>query len=141
MRMVIYDFTPFIADMIRPLTMMTFMCVAHEDLIDWVLRNRYLTDNGYEAHMVDCFCDHHDVAEDDVKHVRVAYYYIRDLLYRLFPVNDERWLCCGFVGPLGYFIHGTQAEELQMTQQRTALLNSISSLRDFYDSITAYPGV
>lgn len=134
MRLVVYDFTPYVDEMIKPLTMMTFMCVTHEDLIDMVLRNRHPLDCGYEDHMIDYFMDLYDLAESDRPLVRAAYYYIRDMLTKLFPVNEERWFCCGFIGALGYFIHGTQAEELQMEQQRLAVLRSIQPLRGFYDS-------
>lgn len=141
MHMVVYDVSPVVSSLMGELTQMTDMCVTYEDLIDFALLNREPFESGYEDYMADILCDNKGVLTEDRRLVKTAYHRIRALTEIWFPSSVGRWVCCGFVGTLGYFIHGADEEQLAMDAQRLAIINTIRSFRGFYDSAITHSGI
>ena len=142
MRVVIHDFSPLATTLMGELSMMRNMCVTYEDIIDFQLLHRDdpLNPTYYEDYMVDVFCELKHLDHDDIKLVKAAYYRLKPLVDSVFPFHSGYWLCCGFVGMLGYFIHSTDAAHHEMQNLRQSVILSIRSLRGYYDSCTADPG-
>lgn len=134
MRVDVHDFGPLDGFLTGELVQMEECCVAYEDLVDLILANRIPETAGYEDAMVDILCDERDLNIHDRQLVRQAYYRLLPLINRQFPVSQGCWLCCGFVGKLGYFIHSPVYDELGMGALRLSVLSSIRSLWGFYDS-------
>lgn len=141
MHMVVYDVSPVVSSLMGELTQMRDMCITYEDLIDFALLNREPKESGYEDYMADVLCDYKGVNTEDRHLVKSAYHRIRKLTDLWFPASVGRWLCCGFVGTLGYFIHGADEEHLEMDAQRLAIINTIRSHRGFYDSAITHSGI
>lgn len=134
MQVVIHDFGPVSDILMGELVQMQDVCVTYEDLIDLILVNRVPDTEGYEDYMVDVLCDERDLCVHDRQLVRSSYYRLVPIVDQMLPPVHGYWLCCGFVGKQGYFIHSTQYDANGMQEQRQMVLNSIRSFWGFYDS-------
>lgn len=141
MHLVIYDFTPYVSEMMQPLTLLSSVSLTHETIIDWILHNRTTIDiSGYEHVTFDLLCDCCGVSQYDRTYVYNAFTYIENVLNSLFPQDGTLWKCSGFVDNLGYFVNGPASEELQIGQLQTAVNRSIQTLRGYHDSSLPYNG-
>lgn len=136
MRVFVHDFAPIVSGLMGELTQMEDACVTYEDVIDFLVGNRESPDNetGYEDYMVDYFCDCKDLNIHDRGLVRTSYYRLRPLVNSLFPQEQGKWVCCGFVGTIGYFIHSHTPDDPTIDSLRVAVTQSIRSLWGYYDS-------
>lgn len=134
MRVDVHDFGPMNQILTGELTQMNHCCVAYEDLVDLILANRIPGTEGYEDYMVDILCDERDLDVHDRQLVKQAYYRLLPLVNCWFPPAAGFWLCCGFVGLLGYFVHSPVYDDLGMSAMRQNVLSTIRSFRGFYDS-------
>jgi len=131
MRVVIHDFTPIANSLISHFIMMNHMCMTHEDVIDWLISNRYRQVYGSS---VDHLCDLKMVDMHDRTYVHKAASIIQPVIDEYFPMSQGIWRCCGFVDNVGYFLLVDEQEADMIPQFHQAVKQSICALRGFYDS-------